>query len=217
MNFIALILGVIVILFTYYLYLNYIKTNTLIPTTDLSVSSPVVKYTDLTNRDSTRYSFALWLYVNNWNNIVQKTIISRMGDFDLYLDTTSPNLLLNVKLNNGSNQIVNLTNNFPIQKWTYVIVSVDNQIIDFYIDGKLVLSKQLKALPMVSKNDVSMGDSNHPDITVTGLIRFTQPMDPITAWNNYLRGNGVSTSGSTYNVKLSVLKDNVTQNNYSLL
>lgn len=218
MNYIAIILGVIVILFLYVLYTNYIKRNSLVSTTNLSNSKINIPYMSLQSRDSSRYSFGLWVYVNSWNNINTKTIFSRNGDFDLILDSTSPNLFLNINCPNftPATQKINLTNNFPIQKWTYVIISVDNQIIDFYMDGKLVLSKQLPVLPIVSKNDITLGDSYGPDIVITALNRYTEPMDPATAWKNYLNGNGVSNTGSSYNVQLAVLKDDVVQNNYTL-
>ena len=40
-------------------------------------------------------------------------------------------------------------------------------------------------------------------------------MDPQTSWNNYLKGNGISGT-SKYNVKLSVLQDNVEQKKFTL-
>ena len=215
MNFIAIILGVIVILFIYVLYNNYIRTNNLVSTTNLLTSSPTIAYIDLQSKDSTRYAFGIWVYVNSWNNINTKYILSRGGDFDLSLDTTSPKLSLKFNLEDNTSPTVLLTNNFPIQKWTYVILSVDNQIVDFYMDGKLVLSNQLPSMPVVSKNPITLGLGN-PDITITALNRYTEPMDPATAWSKYLSGNGISNTGSAYNVNVSVLKDNVVQNNYSL-
>jgi len=218
MNFIAIILGVIVILFIYVLYNNYIRTNNLIGTTNLLTSSPIIQYIDLQSKDSTRYAFGIWVYVNSWNNTNQKNILSRGGDFDLFLDTISPKLYLRLNLQDTTSPIL-LTNNFPIQKWTYVILSVDNQIVDFYMDGKLVLSKQLPSMPLDNKNNITLGKpdgSSNPDITVTALNRYTEPMDPATAWAKYLRGNGISNTGSAYNVNVSVLKDSVVQSTYSL-
>jgi len=214
MNFIAIILGVIVILFLYVLYNNYIRTNNLIGTTDLSKETPNIDVNNLQSRNSTRYAFGIWVYVNSWNNTNQKNILSRGGDFDLFLDTTSPKLNLKFNLQDKPSTIL-LTNNFPIQKWTYVILSVDNQIVDFYMDGKLVLSKQLPSMPVTSNNNITLG-SGKPDITVTALNRYTEPMDPATAWAKYLRGNGISNTGSAYNVNVSVLKDSVVQSTYSL-
>jgi hypothetical protein len=217
MNFIAIILGVIVILFMYVLYNNYIRTNNLIGTTNLLKETPNIDVNNLQSKDSTRYAFGIWVYVNSWNNTKTKYILSRGGDFDLFLDTTSPKLNLKFNLEDKtktSTQLL-LTNNFPIQKWTYVILSVDNQIVDFYMDGKLVLSKQLPSMPVTSKNNITLGSGN-PDITVTALNRYTEPMDPATAWAKYLRGNGISNTGSAYNVNVSVLKDSVVQSTYSL-
>jgi hypothetical protein len=217
MNIVAIILGVIVILFMYVLYNNYIRTNNLIGTTNLLKETPIIDVNNLQSNASVRYAFGIWVYVNSWNNTNQKNILSRGGDFDLFLDKTSPTLILQLKLQDTKTPtiLLTLTNNFPIQKWTYVILSVDNQIVDFYMDGKLVLSKQLSSMPVVSKNAITLGSGN-PDITVTALNRYTEPMDPATAWAKYLSGNGISNTGSAYNVNVSVLKDSVVQSTYSL-
>ena len=219
MNIIAIILGVIVILFIYVLYNNYIRTNNLIGTTNLLKETPNIDVKNLQSNASVRYAFGIWVYVNSWNNTNQKNILSRNGDFDLFLDKTSPTLKLQLKLQDTTTPTILLTNNFPIQKWTYVILSVDNQIVDFYMDGKLVLSKQLSSTTVTSENNITLGKpdgSSNPDITVTALNRYTEPMDPATAWAKYLRGNGISNTGSAYNVNVSVLKDSVVQSTYSL-
>jgi hypothetical protein len=120
----------------------------------------------------------------------------------------------------ATKQDIILTNNFPIQKWTYVIISVDNKIVDFYLDGKLVLSKQLPSLPDSINKDIKLGsgpgNTSAPDITITALNCYNEPIDPTTAWTNYLKGNGISNYGGAYNVNLSILKDSVVQSSYSL-
>jgi hypothetical protein len=35
-----------------------------------------------------------------------------------------------------------ITDNYPIQKWCYIVISVDSAFIDCYLDGKLVLSQK---------------------------------------------------------------------------
>jgi hypothetical protein len=156
------------------------------------------------------------MYVNTWSSNNVKTIISRGSDFSIKLDQTTPKLYCNFSSMTGdASSNILITNNFPIQKWTYLIVSVNSQIIDIYLDGKLVISQKLSYLPKVSTNDIALGDSNSPDIILAKLQRWPKTMDPQTAWNNYLQGNGIS-STTNYNVKLSVLQDNIEQKKFTL-
>ena len=227
---VTIILGVIIILLVYFLYINYWKQNVLFEKINLNNSVPNITYASLSNPGSTRYSYGLWVYVNSWNTS-QKNIISRGNDFSLYLDQTSPILLCKIGVNpDASSANIIITNNFPIQKWTHVIVSVDNNIIDFYIDGKLLLSKQINGIPVVSTADISFGgssistasattapaNSSAPDIFLAKVYRWVYPMDPQSAWNEYLSGNGQSLLIPNYNVQLELLKDNVVNKKYSL-
>ena len=86
---VTIILGVIIILLVYFLYINYWKQNVLFEKINLNNSVPNITYASLSNPGSTRYSYGLWVYVNSWNTS-QKNIISRGNDFSLYLDQTSP-------------------------------------------------------------------------------------------------------------------------------
>lgn len=215
MNFVVIILGVMVLLLLYYLITSK-SANNLVSTVDLNKSNPSISASTLPSPGSTRYSYGLWVYVNTWSTNNEKRIISRGDDFVLSLDKTSPTLKCKFKLNGtpASKEII-ITNNFPIQKWTYVIVSVDNQIIDTYLDGKLVLSTKLPNLPVTSTADISIGEKNTSDIFLSRIDRWTYIMDPQSAWNNYLKGNGYSKS-SNYNLKLSVLQDEIEQAKFAL-
>lgn len=219
MNPIVIVLGIIVIVLIYFLYTLYVsKTSSIVQLVNLNNQNPSINYNSLVNANSTRYAYGTWIYINTWDNTKQKTIISRGNDFKLYLDTLTPTLKCNIKNTsdtnfNSSNDII-ITSNFPIQKWTYVIISIDNQIVDCYLDGKLVKSTQLSYVPAISQQNISMGDSNNPDIFLAMLNRWATPIDPQTAWNYYLQGNGMGSINM--NVKLSLYQDNVEQKSFSL-
>jgi hypothetical protein len=57
------------------------------------------------------------------------------------------------------------------------------------------------------------------DIYVSLFMRWSSPMDPQTAWNTYMSGNGQSTASqwTAYGVDLSLLKNSVEQSRFSLL
>lgn len=228
MNIVAIILGIIIIILLYYCYTRFFVNYTALTTSqiDLKNTNVVVPYTGFKNGSSSSYSYGLWIYVNSWNTNNVKTIFSRGGvynvggttttDFTLQLDTISPNLYCYLGLQGGTTvpQKILITNNFPIQSWIYVVISVDNQLVDAYINGKFVLSTKLPNLPTISKSDIVIGDTTMPDIFIMGLVRWAFPMDPQTVWTDYLKGNGQSTS--QFNMILTTYQNNVEQNSFSI-
>lgn len=162
---------------------------------------------------------------NNSKPIVIFQRLDGNSNLMLYLDNTQPNLYYSIL--DGASQKVQqrqlITNNFPIQSWTQVIVSVDNNIVDIYMNGKLVLSNVYSQglrgpnPDATGSNGLQLGDSSVPfDATVANFQQWSNmAMDPQTAWNNYMTGNGQLMRLSSYNVKMELLKDNVTQSQIS--
>lgn len=225
MNFVVILLGILVILLLYYLYTTYMVTSSKLSSyLDLKTSNTAISYTTIASRDSQRYAYGVWIYVNSWNSTNEKTIISRgtstsTPDFKLVIGQTTPTLTCTIGKNTstdpGESAFI-ITDNFPLQKWTCVVVSIDSQIVDFYLDGKIVKSRKLPYVPKVSKSNIEIGDKTLPDIYLASLNRWPTPMDPQTAWNNYLQGTGIPNTSTGTNLKLSVLQDNITQKTFSL-
>jgi hypothetical protein len=139
-------------------------------------------------------------------------------DVALYLDSTTPTLYLYIasSISGNPGTTIIITNNFPIQAWAYVIVSVNGDLVDIYLNGKLITSQQLPFIPVVSANGITMGDGNNPDIYLAMFNRYPYVMDPQTAWNNYLQANGMSNVLPNYNVVLSILQNNQQTSSYQL-
>jgi hypothetical protein len=115
----------------------------------------------------------------------------------LRLGSTSPELLLEYKTTAAGDagyQTLTVSNNFPIQTWVHVIVSVDNNYIDVYMNGKLVKSIQASLEAPSTGASIVYGLNK---AYLAKFVRNTSPIDPQTAWNNYTVGNGVSGSMSS--------------------
>jgi len=215
MNWAVIILGTLLVISAYLLFVLYPSKTTLVEKMDLKQSNPDITYSSLSNPNASRYSYSTWIFVNTWSNLEEKTIFSRpsaaagANDIRLYLDKDSP--ILKCDIMTETKETIVLTDNFPIQKWVYVIVSVDNQIVDMYLDGKLVVSKKLAKMPVVPTGDIKFGGSGSPDIILSRFSRFTFPMDPQTAWSKYMDGNGITSNFPNYGMKLTVLKDGIDQ------
>jgi hypothetical protein len=216
MNPVVIFLGIVVVLLLWYLYTYYLSATSLSTgQVNLNSGSTTIPVTNLANPASTNFSYGVWVYVNSWNTNAAKPIMSRgTNQFKLSLGQATPTLTCAIP--NSTNDSIAITNAFPIQKWVYVIVSVDGMTADAYLDGKLVISKQLNQ-PVTSDatSPIILGGSPNPDIYLTKINWWPTPMNPQLAWNYYLQGNGLSSS-SQYNVRLEVLHDNVQQKQFTL-
>lgn len=233
---VAIILGIVIILLIYVLYKYFSKSSSslgaLMDLSTTSSSVPLITKDKVVSSTSARFSYGIWVYINTWDTTQTKNIFYRQnsttsGKYDIrvYLDKTSPTLYCdfytqqtnsNGALSAGI-ETVTITSNFPIQKWVYIIVSVDSKLVDTYIDGKLITSQELKALPYVSDTDIYVGNFK---AYAAQFQRWTTPMDPQTAWKNYMSGNGGSALTkmfSSYGIDVTFKKDNVEQNKFKLL
>jgi len=200
---------------------------------EASLLTPVEAITNISGPKNTRYAHSVWVYVNTWDNNTDKTIISREDNFKLYLDKNSPILKLDVKMNDsdGTYETMMITNNFPLQKWVNITISMDNQFSDAYIDGKLVRSQRffkktdnssaIPAIPPGKDIPLYLGNVDGKfDAYATLFRRWTTPIDPETAWDVYMKGNGSSKLASALNdigIDVSILQNNEEIRKYSLL
>jgi hypothetical protein len=230
MNITSIILIVIIIILVYFLYVYFIKgsTTTISSQLNLNNSNPPIMGSSITNFTNLNTAYGVWIYVNSWNSTLQKPIYniqnttipssqypSTLNNVSLRLDQYSPTLYCDILDTKNNINTIQITNVFPIQKWVYVIISIDGSIVDIYIDGKLVISQQItNTINFSNNNQISFG--NGLDIILANFQKYNGPMDPSTAIANYNAGNGTSSFSlsslfNTYHVQLSVLKNNVQQ------
>jgi hypothetical protein len=224
MNNLVLFLGIILIVLIYILYMYFTMNSTTLFSSEKLFNTK--KMVDITSKPtSTRYAYGIWVYVNEWDSNITKVIFERENNIKLYLDKMSPTLKCDITMSASDPETVNITDNFPLQKWTHIIVNADNQYFDFYLDGKLVKSIRAHADNSIPKQplkntQMTLGDGAAFDAHVTRFYHWNQPIDPHTAWKTYMAGNGQSTLtnvGSSYGVNLHVLKDNIEYTKFQLL
>jgi hypothetical protein len=209
---VALILVIIVILVIVFYMVYYVQTASQ-SVLDLLKTNDVIPSKDISNPASTSFSYNMWVYVNTWSSNNEKVIVyaetpGSVKKFKLYLDATSPTLKADILTTapTSSTKTVIITNNFPIQRWVYIVVSVEGPVVDCYLDGKLVKSQQLQYLPDMA-GDYSIKYGNF-DAFLTKFSRIAKPTDPQMAWNDYMTGNGfAATVGPSYGFSFVVTKD----------
>ena len=252
MNTLAVILGVVIVILVlgYYIY-AYTKgiDGNITKSVNLNTGMPAmtINSTKLTKPSSSNYTFATWVYVNSWNVDAYKELLTHAltSDasagpyFSLIMDVSSPVLWVYVRNIGGAGgsgtpgTVVQVTPNFPIQKWTYVTISVDGNYVDCYLDGKLVTSHMMASSAKTPDDDKSssiylggLGNST----TITQLNAITQqntsnygpgksdiylsvvtylpnPTNPQEVWQKYMSTMSAAASSlsSTYNLKMSLL------------
>ena len=220
MNVIVIILSIFVV-FLLYILINYFSNNSTKLASETSLLSNNVIVPVKSSPNATRYALSIWLCVNSWNNY-DKIIYEFPGKIKLYLDTTTPTLKVNIGTVKDP-VIIIITPNFPLQKWTYVTVSVDNYFVDCYIDGKLIKSIKLENLQSTNTEaTIYIGGkvTTANDTLISNFYRWTNALAPHEVWNQYIKGNGsnfLSRTFSSYGLDINLKKDNIISSTIHLL
>ena len=198
MDTIVIVLIVVIILLLFFLYQAKTVSITTPTVMNLNTSVAAIPNANLTNPTSVAFSYEGWVYVNTWNNIATKTIYyagsSTSPLFSLQLGTTAPTLSCTIMTSATNQERVLITDNFPIQKWVYVAISVDSSIMDCYLDGKLIKSKKLTNVAYYPGSyDINFGSF---DAYLTKFNRNAYALNPQMAWTSYMKGNGYSATNS---------------------
>lgn len=211
MEYILLIILIIVVIITLYVFYEMSNNitygfyeDTIYGLMDLNKPPiEVISATSLANPASSRYAIGAWININSWNTTDYKMLITKTpftttgdifsdvnskADFCIYLDKIQPNLICkftSIQTGIPIKPII-LMSGFPLQTWTYVILSVNNQIVDAYINGKLVLSHKLESLPQNTNSGIFFGNNLPLDIQINKFERWETSIGPETAWGSFL-------------------------------
>ena len=191
MDLILVILGIILIIVLYY-FLSSSGTTVLSNKLDLSIPQTSIPKEKISEPSSRKYSYEMWLYGYNFNGssnyIVSRASSSSGKNIGLKFDTSSPKLILEYTATATGVKTIPITDNFPLQTWTHLIVSVDDKYIDVYMNGKLIKSVQDSSIETPSATATI--DYGIVNCYLAKLSRSVLPTDPQTAWDKYSAGNG---------------------------
>jgi hypothetical protein len=218
MNYLAIVLIFIIIIILYYVY--YFLTNTSLTAGLQPLDKPLtITYDKMTNPNSITYSYQTWIYISE--PTTSKTPIfyrslTQNGNKNFELSLDKQTLSLYAGKGDQSidlKKIMDITNNFTIQKWIYLAINVINtQTFEVYINGKLAktvnVSSAISPVPTSNLSNLYIGDATIKGY-VTKFTRLTSTLDAKTVWNNYLSGNGLNNTLSLvvpYGLKMSVSK-----------
>jgi len=222
----TVILLIIVLIVILYLFYTFFIASTSQVVTSVYLGKATTAQTITDTPTAANFSVGVWVYVNSWDNTNDKNIFYLTTDggtllVSLDLGKTAPTLTTTV----GTTKI-DITENFPLQKWVYIIVSVSSSIVDCYLDGRLVSSYQMPVTNTLSTTGAKSvkvsfatprgGAYLSEDIYLYSFNRYTYPMDPSTAQNNYYWSSPPATSSNSYSVSIELDKNGQTEKQIKL-
>ena len=220
MNYLAIGLIFIILIILYYVY-YYFTNNTL--TSGLQpLDKPItITYDKMTNSNALTYSYQTWLYISSPPSgntpLFFRKLPGGSAEFSNFsVDLSGQILTLNAGKGDSASlkRIMTITQNFPIQKWIYLVINVLNtQTFEVYINGKLVKTVNVTSadspIPTSKMSNLYIGNAVLTGGYVSKFTRLTSTIDAKTAWNNYLSGNGLNntlTAIIPYGLNMSISK-----------
>jgi hypothetical protein len=106
-------------------------------------------------------------------------------------------------------------------------LSVDNDLVDIYIDGKMIRSQKMGFKVQHPSGDdgdeiiFAQHEANSGNkFYLAKMERVPQPMDPSNAWSKYMEGNGgnyFSRLFSNYGASFTITKDDLDVRKFDLM
>jgi hypothetical protein len=221
MTILTIFLGIIVLLLILFVILYYLNKKSSTGILDLKTSVPPITSDNISKPTSSNYYYSTWVYVNMWDTS-DKTLFA-YDNQSLKLGSTTQTLTFYYKgVPGGAVEGTAVTSTFPIQKWAHVAISISGNVLDFYLDGKLIKSYQTTSISPADApgSSITFGSSGAKnDIFLAKFQRSPKALDARSAWNMYLLGPGTGVpmgSDYNYNINLSVTKDSIVQKTYKL-
>ena len=215
MNYLAVGLVIIIVIIIYYIY--YYMTNNTLTSGLQELKKPLtITYEKLINPNAITYSYQAWIYLSSPTATPTKIFhrgSSDNGNSEFEVDISGQELIL--KAGTGSaapTQIMTIITNFPVQKWTYLVVNVSNlSTFEAYINGKLAKTVNVSSgnslVPSSKTSSLYIGHTSLDGGYVTKFTRLPKVLDAKVIWETYLSGNGLSSFLATlmpYGLNMSI-------------
>lgn len=205
---ITILFAITVIVLVYILIHVLYSKNALVKQNYLGTGLLPIQMSTLNDYQSTSYYYEIWIYVNSLDNAKPFTSDNTVAAFtnpggnifyvtdsislDLYQNTA---LYVNVNQQNNTPTSIkydqyNVTQAFPLQKWQCVNIHIQNYLMDFYLNGKLVKSMTLTSTNGVkTPSTTSAINFGKTDAYIAKFNRLTSVLTTNIAWQRYLQGN----------------------------
>tara|TARA_B100000795_G_C22800455_1_gene441608 strand:+ start:3069 stop:3860 length:792 start_codon:yes stop_codon:yes gene_type:complete len=160
------------------------------------------------------YSINMWLYVNDYGYkygepkyvLMKGSTTSTSGFYNnsnpgMYLDAKKNDLVIDIELQSGTNLSSNTPSptddtsfatcrvpNIPLQRWLCINLSLYNNIMDVYLDGKLFKSCIFNGFPKQNNNPMYFGFDGGFDGYVSRITWANKNLSPKQIYSKYEEG-----------------------------
>ena len=237
MNLLTVFIFVLIIVLIYAVYKLLTKT-----TTTVSGFSDASKQLVVPGQKSNA-NYSVWIYVDAWKNSAaanqyKKNILTRTRTSDgstipvylLHLDNATNDLHLRIALSGtGATTYQTCTiKNIKLQKWVNITMSIYGNTVDLYLDGKLVKTCVLTAMPIAITDtnlyvggSIGVSGSTDGDLVgyISNVLYKNDYFTPEDAWDIYSAGYGgagMFDFANRYKLNFSITKENQTVGQISL-
>tara|TARA_A100001011_G_C14018663_1_gene718472 strand:+ start:110 stop:805 length:696 start_codon:yes stop_codon:yes gene_type:complete len=176
------------------------------------------------NKNSNNFTYSLWFYVNDWNyrfdkpkilldrpsNSPKITLGAMQNDIDITLNCYPTSGVTGTQ----TSSVPHTCNikNFPLQKWINLVISLQNQTLDIYLDGKLHKTCLLAGVPIInSESLVYITPKGGFNGWTSNFQYWDEASNPQQVYNIYKKGYGGGALGNIFNrykFRFQFLKDN---------
>ena len=178
------------------------------------------------DNNTSNFCFSTWFYVQDWSyRFGQPKIVLKRGNDEnpcpeIVLGESQNNIIISVACyGNGStgnpdtgSTIVHKCelSNFPLQKWVNLIIGLNGQTLDVYIDGKLTRTCVLPGPAIKAEGDVYVTPGGGFNGYTANFQYWSQPVNPQQAYNIYKSGygsSGLANMFGNYGVRVQFLEN----------
>ena len=225
----AKIIVIVIVIIAIYLVYSYFSSQDGAQLVSMhnARESIILKQEDLEEQSSSDYAFSIWFAVDDWDYQYgkRKAIFERRNKDNnlvpgVYFDETINNIIVQTETTGNDETFECSLENVPLQKWTNLIISVNDRNMELYLDGKLVKTCILSGVPeqatdsMVHITPAPANGNNNFGFGgfVSNFRHIGKAINPREAWkiykNGYEQGGLFSNMFKSYGLKFAITKNN---------
>ena len=207
-------MGVIAVIIILLLYRWYSASKSTLIDLANATEEQKISSSDMANSSqSTNFAYSVWFFVEDWSYKYgeKKTILVRNEEEpcpNIFFDPMENNIEVVISDYNDRLNRCRIEN-VPLQKWVCLIVSVYNQTLDLYLDGKLIKTCVLDGVPKLdASKDVLVTPNGGFSGWISNIQYWDKAMNPQEAYKVYQKGNGSGSGIFKYGIKVQFVDDN---------
>ena len=209
-----LVLGLIVLLIIYLVYIWFFTDSTkiyMLTGANDALTGTTINNADIPKKLTHDFTYAFWIYVDEWSEgleknkvIIRRPSASGEDSIKIFLTPHVNNMQFNLgTMDSAPNTPGNFNcklNNIPLQRWVNIILTVNNRAADIYLDGKLVntcIATSVLKEDSATNIDICKADTSTTVEDMSGfrgsisnVIYYTRTINPREAYSIYREGPG---------------------------